>query len=61
VLLVGTHATGAPALAPLEALTAIPAVRDHRVHLVDGDLLFRPGPRVVDGIERLAALLHPKS
>ncbi len=59
VLLVGTHATGAPALAPLEQLTSIPAVRDHRVHLVDGDLLFRPGPRVIDGIELVAALLHP--
>jgi iron complex transport system substrate-binding protein len=59
VIIVGTHATDPPSLAALDALTAIPAVRDHRVHLVDGDLLFRPGPRVVDGIEALAALLHP--
>lgn len=45
----------------LEArLSALPAVRARRVHPVDGDLLFRPGPRVVDGTERLAALLHPE-
>ncbi len=61
VIIVGTHATDPPSLAALDALTAIPAVRNHRVHLVDGDLLFRPGPRVVDGIEALAALLHPAS
>ena len=57
VLFVGTHATGAPALAPLERLSSIPAVRDHRVHLIDGDLMFRPGPRVIDGIELLARFL----
>jgi iron complex transport system substrate-binding protein len=60
VLLVGTHATGAPALEPLLSLASIPAVRDKRVHLVDGDILFRPGPRVVDGVEALARLLHPE-
>ena len=59
VLFVGTHATGAPPLDALLALDSIPAVRAHRVHLVDGDLLFRPGPRVVLGVEALAALLPP--
>jgi iron complex transport system substrate-binding protein len=58
VIVVGTHATDPPSLAALDALHAIPAVRDHRVYLIDGDLLFRPGPRVVDGIEALAKLLH---
>jgi len=57
VLFVGTHAEGTPPLASIDALTSIPAVRDHRVYLVDGDLLFRPGPRVVDGIEKLRGLL----
>lgn len=66
VVIVGTEpdqdaAQTAVTLARLEArLTALPAVRAHRVHPVDGDLLFRPGPRVVDGTERLAALLHPE-
>ena len=36
------------------------AVRDGRVWALDGNAYFsRPGPRVVDGIELLASLLHP--
>ena len=36
------------------------AVRDGRVFTVDGNAFFsRPGPRVVDGIELLASVLHP--
>lgn len=34
------------------------AVREGRVHQVDGDLISRPGPRVVEGIEALALALH---
>lgn len=34
------------------------AVREARVHQVDGDLISRPGPRVVEGIEALAQALH---
>jgi iron complex transport system substrate-binding protein len=33
-------------------------VRDGRVFALDPDLLFRPTPRLVDGIERLAKWLH---
>jgi iron complex transport system substrate-binding protein len=37
----------------------IPAVRDKRVYAVNANaFLTRPGPRVVDGIEMLAYLLH---
>jgi ABC-type Fe3+-hydroxamate transport system substrate-binding protein len=60
VLLVGTHSDNAPPLAPLERLTTLPAVRDHRLHTFDGDLVFRPGPRLADGVEALAPLLHPE-
>ena len=36
------------------------AVRDGQTWVVDGNAYFsRPGPRVVDGIELLASLLHP--
>jgi iron complex transport system substrate-binding protein len=31
------------------------------MHDVDGNLLHRYGPRVVDGLERLARLLHPEA
>lgn len=37
---------------------SIPAVARGRVHIVDPDLVLRPGPRVADGIEVLADLLH---
>jgi iron complex transport system substrate-binding protein len=40
---------------------ALPAVRRGRVFLADGDALFgRAGPRLVDGLELLAELLHPE-
>jgi iron complex transport system substrate-binding protein len=39
----------------------LPAVRDDRVFVVDANAYFaRPGPRVVDGIELLARLIHPE-
>lgn len=42
------------------AWRTIPAVRDRRVYLVDGPAYFnRPGPRLIDGVELLAGLLHP--
>jgi iron complex transport system substrate-binding protein len=37
----------------------IKAVTGARVHLIDSDLLDRPSPRLVDGIEQMAAILHP--
>lgn len=58
VIVVGSHGD-APSLAPLLAHPSLPAVRDRRVYRIDQDLLFRPGPRLVDGIEALARVLHP--
>ncbi len=42
------------------ALKNSPAVRNGRVYLIDGDLLTRPGPRLVDGLEQMAHVLHPE-
>lgn len=44
-------------LADFAALTGVPAVRDRRIHLVDGKLLTWHGPRVGDALARLPALL----
>jgi len=41
--------------------TSIPAVQMGRVHLIDSDLIDRPSPRVVDGLEIMAKLLHPEA
>jgi iron complex transport system substrate-binding protein len=53
-----------PAMAnaePADALKNSPAVRNNRVYRVNGDLLARPGPRLVNGLEEIAKALHPKS
>ncbi len=39
----------------------IAAVRQRRIiDDIDPDLLFRPGPRLADGVEQLAERLHTK-
>lgn len=40
--------------------TQLPAVRDHRIFLVDSNLFDRPTPRLVEGLEMLAKLIHPE-
>jgi iron complex transport system substrate-binding protein len=43
-------------------LLGTPARRDSKVFAVDANAYFsRPGPRVVDGVELLAYLLHPEA
>lgn len=41
---------------PLDRLRA---VREGNVHAIPADLLFRPTPRLAQGLQRLAAALHP--
>ncbi len=43
------------------AFATLPAVVSGRVYGMDPDLVSRPGPRVADGLERLARLLHPEA
>jgi iron complex transport system substrate-binding protein len=40
---------------------ALSAVRNHRAVMIDSDLVTRPGPRVVAGLQELADALHPSS
>ncbi len=50
----------AAAIVDLPGFADLPAVRAGRVFATDGSAYFsRPGPRLIDGIEILAALLHP--
>jgi len=39
---------------------AMPAARQDRIHLVDSNLFDRPSPRLLDGLETLARLIHPE-
>ena len=41
-------------------LPSVPAVRTHRVYLLEGDDLVVPGPRVADAIERLSRVVQPQ-
>jgi iron complex transport system substrate-binding protein len=51
----------APELQRRDGWHELPAVKTGRVYAVDGSAYFnRPGPRLVDGIEILAALIHPE-
>lgn len=51
--------TGRAWLARLPGVGAVSAVRAGRVHELDENAASRFGPRLVDVLERLAALLHP--
>jgi iron complex transport system substrate-binding protein len=46
-------------LAKRAGFSALSAVTGGRVAVIDSDLVSRPGPRVVQGIEELAKALHP--
>jgi iron complex transport system substrate-binding protein len=36
------------------------AIKQKSVHPFDDNLVSRPGPRMVDGLEQLARLIHPE-
>jgi iron complex transport system substrate-binding protein len=62
VYLVASESGVSPeAVARRPGFGAIAAVRTGHVYLIDSDLVSRPGPRVVDGLEALARVLHPGS
>ncbi|MFQ5992675.1 MAG: ABC transporter substrate-binding protein [Nitrospiraceae bacterium] len=41
--------------------TTMTAVKQGRLAQISADLLNRPGPRIVEGLERLAQIIHPKA
>ena len=43
-----------------EILNQTPAVRAGRVYHVDDNVVLRPGPRIIDGLEQIAADIHPE-
>ncbi len=63
VIILASHgpSQGAMARDKWERFTRIPAVKAGRLYTVDGNLMHRYGPRVVDGLEQLARLIHPEA
>jgi iron complex transport system substrate-binding protein len=54
-----TPAAVEKAAADWQPLASIPAVTNHRVHIVVGDEFVVPGPRIGGATERVARILHP--
>jgi iron complex transport system substrate-binding protein len=48
-------------LMQLPGFGELKAVKNNRLYIADGNQYFnRPGPRIVDSIEILAEIIHPK-
>ena len=62
VILLGDSAYGvtAESLSERPGWNNISALLNGRIYAFDDNLVSRPGPRLVDGLEELARLLHPK-
>jgi iron complex transport system substrate-binding protein len=63
VIVLARHGTGTGPLPrqQWDRLANLPAVRSGRVQPVDGNLMHRYGPRMVDGLEALARIVHPEA
>lgn len=48
------------AVAARAGWSALKAVKNNQIFPFNDDLVSRPGPRLVDGLEALAALIHPE-
>jgi iron complex transport system substrate-binding protein len=63
IILVDSH-MGTAVISP-EELRKLPgwqdvnAVKENRIYIIDGDLVNRSGPRIIQGLEQIAKLLHP--
>jgi iron complex transport system substrate-binding protein len=60
VILSADDAMGEGNSTAADVLRDSPAVKDNRVYKINGDLLTRPSPRLVDGLEEIARALHPQ-
>ena len=38
----------------------IPAVKNNRIHIINSDMTDHSSPRIVDGLEELATIIHPE-
>ena len=56
----GTAVMSEEALRAHPAWRELTAVKQGRVHIIDGDLVNRSGPRIVQGLEEIAKIIHPE-
>lgn len=63
ILVDASHGTAVMSEETLRAHPAwreLTAVKQGRVHIIDGDLVNRSGPRIVQGLEEIAKIIHPE-
>ncbi len=56
----GTASTLPEVLKGHPAWREVTAVKQDRIYTLDGDLVDRPGPRIVQGLEEIAKIIHPE-
>jgi iron complex transport system substrate-binding protein len=63
VIVLANHGdrSGPIALDRWRRLTSLPAIKTGRIHSVDGNLMHRYGPRILDGLDQLARAIHPEA
>lgn len=63
MIILGDAAYGesATTVAARQGWSALTAVKDGNIFTFDDNLVSRPGPRLVDGLEQLARLIHPEA
>ncbi|MGH7389785.1 MAG: cobalamin-binding protein [Candidatus Rokuibacteriota bacterium] len=63
VIVLARHGTGSGPIARdrWDRLASLPAVKTGRIHSVEGNLLHRYGPRIVEGLEQLGRAIHPEA
>ena len=49
-----------PDFSSLPAWKEISAVKKGYIYLIEADLISRPGPRIVDGLDEMARIIHPE-
>jgi len=63
ILIDASHGTAVISEETLRAHPAwreLTAVKQGRVYIIDGDLVNRSGPRIVQGLEEIAKIIHPE-
>jgi iron complex transport system substrate-binding protein len=62
ILVDASHGTAAISPTQIEELPGwqdLKAAKDNQIYIIDGDLVNRSGPRIVEGLEEIASILHP--
>lgn len=62
-MIIGTSSHGTafiPDFASIPVWNEMSAVQGGEVYLVEDDLVSRPGPRIVEGLEEMAKIIHPE-